>query len=50
MVIETIHARGRGSGVELDTRSTATIWTLRDGQVIRVQIGFDPQGALQAAG
>ena len=50
VVIETIHARGRGSGVELDTRHSATIWTLRDGQVTRVQIGFNPQEALQAVG
>ncbi len=50
VVIETIHARGRGSGVELDARRSATIWTLRDGQVTRVQIGFDPQEALKAVG
>lgn len=50
VVIEKIHARGRGSGVELDARRSATIWTLRDGQVTRVQIGFDPEEALQAVG
>jgi hypothetical protein len=50
VVIETIHARGRGSGVVLDIRRSATIWTLRDGQVVRVQIGFDPQEALRAVG
>jgi hypothetical protein len=50
VVIETIHARGRGSGVLLDTRRSAAIWTLRDGQVTRVQIGFDPQEALEAVG
>ena len=50
VVLETIHARGRGSGVELDTRTTATIWTLRNGQATRVQIGFDPQEALKAVG
>ena len=50
VVLETIHARGRGSGVELDTRTTATIWTLRDGHATRVQIGLDPQQALKAVG
>lgn len=50
VVIETIHARGRGSGVVLDGRRSAAIWTLRDKQVTRVQIGFDPQEALQAVG
>jgi len=50
VVLETIHARGRGSGVELDTRTSATIWTLRDGRATRVQIGFDRQEALKAVG
>lgn len=50
VVIETVHARGRGSGVVLDTSRTATIWTLRDGKVTRVQIGFDPREALEAVG
>jgi ketosteroid isomerase-like protein len=50
VVIETIHSRGRGSGVEFDTRRSATIWTLRAGQVTRVRIGFDPREALQAVG
>jgi ketosteroid isomerase-like protein len=50
VVIETNHARGRGSGVELDTRTYATIWTLRDGQVTRVQVGVDPNEALKAVG
>ena len=50
VVIETVHARGRGSGVLLDTRRSATIWTLRDEKVTRVQIGFDPQEALKAVG
>jgi ketosteroid isomerase-like protein len=50
VVLETIHARGRGSGVELETRTYATIWTLRDGQVTRVQVGVDPNEALKAVG
>ena len=50
VVLETIRARGRGSGVELQSGRSATIWTLRDGRVARVQIGFDPQEALKAVG
>ncbi len=50
VVIETSHARGRGSGVELETRTYATIWTLREGQVTRVEIGLDRQEALKAVG
>jgi uncharacterized protein len=50
VVLETIHARGRGSGVELDTQPSATIWTLRDGQVTRVQVGVEPNEALKAVG
>jgi ketosteroid isomerase-like protein len=50
VVLETIHARGRGSGVELDTQRSATIWTLREGQVTRVLIGVEPDEALKAVG
>ena len=50
VVIEAIHAPGRGSGVVLNSHRSATIWTLRDGQGTRVQIGFDPQEALKAVG
>lgn len=50
VVLETNHARGRGSGVELETRTYATVWTLRDGQVTRVEIGLDPGEALKAVG
>jgi ketosteroid isomerase-like protein len=50
VVIVTSHARGRGSGVELETRTYATIWTLRDGQATRVQVGVDPNEALKGVG
>ena len=50
VVLETIHARGRGSGVELESQRSATIWTLRDGRVTRVQVGLDPREALKAVG
>jgi ketosteroid isomerase-like protein len=47
VVLATAHARGRGNGVEVELRSAA-IWTLRDGQVTRVEMGLDPREALKA--
>jgi ketosteroid isomerase-like protein len=49
VVIETRRGRGRGSGVEVEHRS-AVIWTLRDGQVIRMETDLDPAEALEAVG
>jgi ketosteroid isomerase-like protein len=49
VVIETRRGRGRGSGIEVEHRS-AVIWTLRDGQVIRMETDLDPQEALDAVG
>ena len=50
VVMEKIRGRGRSSGVEVGTQTYATIWTLRDGQVTRVQVGVDPNEALKAVG
>jgi ketosteroid isomerase-like protein len=50
VVMEKVGGRGRSSGVEVETRTYATIWTLRDGQVTRVQVGVDPNEALKAVG
>jgi ketosteroid isomerase-like protein len=50
VVMEKVRGRGRSSGVEVETRTHATIWTLRDGQVTRVQVGVDPNEALKAVG
>jgi ketosteroid isomerase-like protein len=47
--IGTARGRGRGSGVETEFRS-ASIWTLVDGRVTRVEIGVDPDEALRAVG
>jgi ketosteroid isomerase-like protein len=47
--IGTARGRGRGSGVETEFRS-ASIWTLADGRVTRVEIGVDPGEALKAVG
>jgi ketosteroid isomerase-like protein len=49
VVIETRRGRGRGSGVEVEHRS-AVIWTVRDGQVIRMETDLDPEQALEAVG
>jgi ketosteroid isomerase-like protein len=49
VVIETVHARGRASGVELASR-TAAIWTLRNGKVISVRTGIKIEEALKAVG
>jgi ketosteroid isomerase-like protein len=47
--IETVRGRGRGSGVEIEARY-ASIWTLLNGQVTRVEVGFDPDEACKALG
>jgi ketosteroid isomerase-like protein len=49
VVIESLRGRGRGSGVETRSRS-ASVWTMRDGQVIHMSTYRDPQEALDAVG
>jgi ketosteroid isomerase-like protein len=49
VVIETRRGRGKESGVEVEQRA-GVIWTLRRGQVIRMETDLDPQEALEAAG
>ena len=44
------HVRGRASGIELDWESYAQVWTIRDGQVARVEFFATRAEALQAAG
>jgi ketosteroid isomerase-like protein len=48
-IVMTMHARGKGSGIELAER-TAHIWTLRDGRLLRNQLHRDPDDALRALG
>jgi ketosteroid isomerase-like protein len=48
--IVTTRARGRGSGVEVEWKDNAGIWTLRDGRVIRVVWLPTRAEALEAAG
>ena len=50
VVMEKVRGRGRSSGVEVETPTYATIWTLRDGRATRVQVAVDPNEALKAVG
>jgi ketosteroid isomerase-like protein len=50
VVVKThISGRGRGSGVDVDTRSYM-VWTIRDGKVTRMDEFTDRADALEAAG
>jgi ketosteroid isomerase-like protein len=49
VVIETVRGRGGTSGVDVESQS-ASIWTLRDGQVMHMETGYEPQEALKAVG
>jgi ketosteroid isomerase-like protein len=49
VVIETVRARGRGSGVELDNQAAA-VWTLRHGRVTSVRTGVEIDEALKIVG
>ncbi len=46
IVIETRAGRGRGSVVAAETQ-LAVIWTVRRGKVVRIEVGLDPQEALE---
>ena len=47
--MDFVSGRGRGSGVEVKTRS-ATVWTVREGRIILMAVYYDPQEALKAVG
>ena len=49
VVIETVRARGRGSGLELDHQAAA-VWTLRHGRVTSVRTPVEIDEALQVVG
>jgi ketosteroid isomerase-like protein len=49
VVIHRVRARGRGSGVELEARS-ASVYTLRDGRVVRLVVYDEPSDALESVG
>jgi ketosteroid isomerase-like protein len=49
LVAVRAHARGKGSGVELDELAY-NIWTIRDGKVVRIVFHYERDKALRAAG
>jgi ketosteroid isomerase-like protein len=49
VVIESMRMRGRGSGIEITSRF-ASVWTVREEQVVLVTMYPDPQVALKAVG
>jgi ketosteroid isomerase-like protein len=49
VVIGYLHARGKGSGVEVDTPG-AHLWSFRDGKAARLEVYLDQAEALEAAG
>jgi ketosteroid isomerase-like protein len=44
-----LHTRGKGSGIEVQAQ-TINVWTMRDGDVVRLAIHNDRGRALEAAG
>jgi ketosteroid isomerase-like protein len=48
-VTHEVHARGKGSGVEL-VRTYWSVWTVRGGEVTKVSLHVDRDRALAAAG
>jgi ketosteroid isomerase-like protein len=49
LLIGRIYARGRESGVEIDS-ATTWLFTLRGGRIVRARGYLNPQEALEAAG
>ena len=50
VVILRLHGKGKASRVDVE-QSVAGVWTVRNGQVVRIEIGYtDPRQALEAAG
>ena len=43
-------ARGKQSGVPVNIRHTAHVWTLSDGRAVRLDVNWDRDQALRAAG
>jgi ketosteroid isomerase-like protein len=49
LVVERYGGRGRESGLEIDERAAA-IWTLRDGRVLRLEVGIPVDEAYATLG
>lgn len=50
LVLGTWRARGRGSGIELDSQRAAWLMQIRDGKLVRHQAFTDIERAFEAAG
>jgi ketosteroid isomerase-like protein len=50
IVVGTIRGRGRASGIEVELKGGAGLWTIRDGKVVRVAFFPTRAEALKAAG
>jgi ketosteroid isomerase-like protein len=48
--IVTTRARGRASGIEVEWKQNAGVWTVREGKVVQVVWHATPEDALEAAG
>jgi ketosteroid isomerase-like protein len=49
VVLNHIRGRGKGSGAVVEA-DTASVWTLRDGKVVRLALYWNTARALEAAG
>jgi len=50
LVLTRERGRGRASGIEVQSRPTAHLWTLSDGFVVRFQVFWDREEGLREAG
>jgi ketosteroid isomerase-like protein len=50
LVLTRERGRGRASGIEVQSRPTAHLWTMRDGRVVRFEVYWDREEGLRAAG
>jgi ketosteroid isomerase-like protein len=48
--VVTTRARGRASGIEVEWKENAGLWTLRDGKIVRIEWFPSRAEALEAAG
>jgi ketosteroid isomerase-like protein len=48
--IVTTRGRGRASGIDVELKSNAGVWTIRDGKIVKVVWFSTPEEAFEAAG
>jgi ketosteroid isomerase-like protein len=49
-LLATHHGRGRPSGVPVEQRSVAYLYTLKDGKIVQLEVWGDRETALEATG